>query len=320
MKRRSILNLLGLTLGLPATGALAQSGSGRPLRIIVGLTAGSAIDSAARMIAPYLSASLGQPVIIDNKPGANGVISVQELMKAAPDGNTLFLGSQSPLAVNVALMKNLPYDPRRDVTPIAGFFIANHVLVVKSSFPARTLQEFIAHAKQRPGRISIGHATSLVQAQIATLNKMADIELLAVPYKGTPPTITDVLGGTLDATLLDSGNALPHVKSGAMRALAVTSLKRNPTTPDWPAISETLPGFDFAAWTAMVGPAGLSRELVDRFNAAMNSALNQKDVLEKFHQTATVPLIMTPDQLKAHIDAETTKWITLAREAKLQTE
>ena len=320
MKRRSILNLLGLAFALPATGALAQAGSGRPLRIIHGLSAGSAIDNAARMIAPYLSASLGQTVIIESKPGANGLISVQELMKAAPDGNTLFVGSQSPLAVNVALMKNLPYDPRKDITPIAGFFVANHVLVVKSSSPVRNLQEFIAHARQRPGKVSIGHSTSLVQAQIATLNKMAGIELLAVPYKGTPHTITDVLGGTLDATLLDSGNALPHVKSGAMRALGVTSARRNPATPDWPAISETLPGFDFTAWTAMAGPAGMSRELVNRFNAAMNSALNQKDVVEKFQQTATVPLIMTPDQLKAHIDAETAKWIKLAKEANLQPE
>ncbi len=320
MKRRSILHLLGLTAGLHAAGAHAQQGSGKPVRIILGLTAGSAIDSAARIIVPHLSASLGQPVVIDNKPGANGLISVQELMKAAPDGNTLFLGSQSPLAVNVALVKNLPYDPRRDLTPISGFFIANHVLVVKSSSPVRTFAEFLAYAKQRPGKVSIGHATSLVQAQIATLNKMAGIELLPVPYKGTPPTITDVLGGTLDATLLDSGNALPQVKSGAMRALAVTSLKRNPVTPDWPAMSETLPGFDFTAWTAMAGPAGMSRETVNRIHAAMTSALNQKDVIEMYRQSATVPLHMAPDQLKAYIDSETTKWVRLQRESSLPVE
>lgn len=321
MKRRSLLNLLGLTLGLSATSAaLAQTGSGRPLRILIGLTAGSSIDNKARLIAPLLSASLGQPVIIENKPGANGVISMQELIKSAPDGNTLLLGSLSPLAVNVALMKNLPYDPRRDITPIAGFFGSNQVLVVKSSLPVRTLQEFIAYAKQRPGKLSMGHATSLVQAQIAALGKMAGIELLPVPYKGTPPIITDILGGTLDATLLDTGNAQPHVNSGALRVLGVTSLKRNPATPDWPAISETLPGFDFPSWTAMVGPPGMSRELTNRINAAMNGVMNQKQVVDNLHESASVALIMTPEQLKAYIDSETSKWVKVARENNMQPE
>ncbi len=320
MKRRSLLNLLGLTLGFPAASAIAQPAAGRPLRIILVLPAGASIDVQTRMLAPYLSASLGQPVIIENKPGANGLIGMQELIRSAPDGNTVLLGSLSPLAVNVALVKNLPYDPRRDLTAIAGFFVSHHVLLVKSSSPLQTLQDYIAYAKQNPGKMSIGHSTSVVQAQIATLQKMAGIDLLAVPYKGTPPTITDVLGGTLDSTLLDPGNAIPHVKSGAMRALAVTSVKRSPLTPDWPAISETYPGFDFSSWTAMVGPPGMPRNAVNRLNAAMNSALAQKEVVEKFHQASAVPMPMTPDQLKAYIEAETNKWVRVARESNIQAE
>ncbi len=270
MRRRAILNLLALApLG---EAARAQFASGRPMRILIGLTAGSSIDSKARAIAPYLGNALNQAILVENKPGANGVISVQELIKAPPDGNTLLLGSLSPLAVNVALMKNLPYDPRRDLTPIAGFFSSNQVLVVRSSLPVRTLLEFVAYAKQHPGKVNIGHATTLIQAQIAALGKMAAIDVLTVPYKGTPPIITDILGGTLDATLLDVGNALPHVKSGALRAIGVTSLKRNPATPDWPAISETLPGFDFPSWTALVGPPGMSRDQVTRIKRSWRTS------------------------------------------------
>lgn len=320
MNRRSFLKSLGVTLALPASGALAQGLSGRPIRIVVPLPAGSSNDYVTRVLAPYLSTSLGHPVIVDNKAGANGVIGTQDVLRSKPDGNTLLLGSLSPLAINVALVKNLPYDPRRDLTPIAGVSLTNHVLLVKSTFPARTFAEFIAYAKQRPGKISIGYSTSAVQVQIATMSKLAGIGLLAVPYKGTPATITDVLGDTLAATLVDPGNALSQVKGGRMRALAVTSLKRNPVTPDWPAVSETLPGFDFPSWNALVGPSGMSGELVNKINAAVNQALKQKDVVDKYAQAGTIPLTMSPDELKAYIDAETAKWIKLAREANIQPE
>jgi tripartite-type tricarboxylate transporter receptor subunit TctC len=320
MNRRCFLNSLGLSLALPSLGAFAQGPSGRPLRIVVPLPAGSSNDYVTRVIAPYVGASLGRPVVVDNKAGGNGIIGTMDVLKSAPDGNTLLLGSLSPLAINVALLKNLPYDPRRDLTPIAGTSQTNHVLIVKSTFPARTFPEFLAYAKQRPGGVSIGYSTGVVQIQIATMNKLAGIELLPVPYKGSPATINDVLGGTLGATLTDPGNALAQVKGGQMRALAVSSLKRNPVTPDWPAISETLPGFDFPSWNALVGPPGMPRELVNRISAAVNHALAQKDVVEKYAQTGTIPLVMSPDEVKAFIDAETAKWIRLAREANIQPE
>ena len=320
MNRRSFLNALGTALASSADGAFAQGPSGRPIRIVVPLPAGSSNDYVTRVQAPYLTASLGQPVLVENKAGGNGIIGTMDVVKAAPDGQVLLLASLSPLAINMAMVKNLPYDPRRDLTPIAGSSVTNHVLVVKSTFPARSFPEFIAHAKKNPGSVSVGYSTASVQVQIATMNKLAGIDLLPVPYKGTPATITDVVGGSLSATLLDPGNALAQVKGGHLRALAVSSLRRNPVTPDWPAISETLPGFDFSAWNALMGPAGMSREVVNRLNAAVNIALKQKDLIDKYAQTGTVPLIMTPDELKAFIDAETTKWIRLAREANIQPE
>ena len=319
MKRRSFLKSLGLTLAFPASGAFAQT-SGRPIRIVVSLPAGSAIDFQARVLAPYLTTSLGSTVIVDNKVGGKDIIAMMDVIKSAPDGNTLYMGSQSPLAINVAVVKNLPYDPRRDVTPLSGVSLVNHILVVKSNFPAKTLAEFIAYAKQHPGDVSIGYSTTTVQAEIAALNKLAGIELLPVPYKGTPATATDVLGGTLSATMLDPGSALAQIKQGQMRALGVTSLKRNPLTPDIPAISETLPGYEFPTWTAMVGPPGMSREVVTKIHAAMDSALKQKDVVDKFAQAGTLPFYITPDGLKGLIDADTVKWIKLAKESNIQAE
>lgn len=320
MNRRSFLQSLGIALALPASGALAQAPSRRVVRMVVPLPAGSSNDMVARVLTPHLSTALGQSFIVDNKPGGNGIIGTMDVVRAAPDGQTLLLGSLSPLAINVALVKSLPYDPRRSLTPISAVSVTNWVLMVKSSSPVRTLADFIAYAKQRPGKVSIGYSTTAVQVQIATLSRMAGIELLPVPYKGTPATLTDVIGGVLDATLTDPGNALAQVKGGHLRALAVSSLKRNPVTPDWPAISETLPGFDFTAWNALVGPAGMPPELVSRINAAANQALKDKDLIERYAAHGTTPLIMSPAELKAFIEAETAKWVRLAGEANIQPE
>lgn len=320
MKTRSFLKLLCLTLAMPASHVFAQGTSGRNVRVVVPLPAGSSNDLVARVLTPQMNTILGQNFVVDNKAGANGVIGTMDVVRAAPDGLTLLLASNSPLAANPAFVKNMPYDPRRDFTPIAGASLTNHVLMVKSTSPVRNFAEFIAYAKQQPGKVSVGYSTSSVQLQIATMSKMAGIELLAVPYKGSPATITDVIGGALDATLTDPGNALAQVKGGQLRALAVSSLKRNPVTPDWPAISETLPGFDFPSWNALVGPAGMPRDLVSKLSAAVIQAQKRKDVVDRLAESGTVPLIMGADELKTFMNSETDKWVKLAREANIQPE
>ena len=317
MKTRTFLKLLGLTLAISAGTAFAQ---GHAVRVVVPLPAGSSNDLVARVLTEKMNKILGQNFVVDNKAGGNGLIGTMDVVRAAPDGQVLLLASNSPLAANMAFVKNMPYDPRRNLTPIAGASLTNHVLMVKPTFPARTMAEFIAYAKQRPGRVSVGYSTTSVQLQIAMINKMAGIDLLPVPYKGSPATLTDVIGGALDATLTDPGNALAQVKGGHLRALAVSSLKRNPVTPDWPAISETLPGFDFPSWNALVGPANLPRELVNRISAAVSQAQKQKDVVDRLAANGTTPLIMGPDELKAFMDAETAKWVRLAHEANIQPE
>jgi len=268
----------------------------------------------------HLTAITNQNYIVENKAGANSVIGTQEVVRAAPDGNTLLCAALSALAVNVALVRNLPYDPLKDLTLIGGVSMTNHVLMVKAGSPIKTLGEFIAYAKKNPGKISVAHSTTTVQVQIASLEKLAGIQLLPVPYKGVPGTITDVIGGVLDATLLDHGNALAQVRGGMMRALAVTSLKRNPVSPEWPAISETLPGYDFSSWIALVGPAGMPREMVSRLSDAVERALKQKELVEHYASTGTVPLIMDPDELHSFMHSEIGKWVRLAREANIQAE
>ncbi len=307
--------LLGVAL---AGSALAQSG--RPIRMIVPLPAGTATDLAARVLGQQMSTVLGQPIVVDNKPGANGTIGVMEMVRSAPDGHTLLLGSQSPLATNVAMVKNLAYDPRKDFSPINGFGETMHVLMVKPGFPAKTMSEFVAYAKQRPGKVSVGSTTSSVQTQIATLNKLGSIDLLVVPYKGIPATITDVIGGSLDATLVDLANAMAQAKAGRLVPIAVTSIKRNPLVPDWPAVSETLPGFDFPSWVGLVGPAGMPKELVDKLNAAVAQALRHPDVAARLSTIGMTPMLMSAEQFKTVIAEETTKWIRLAREANIQPE
>lgn len=320
MKTRTFLKTLGLTLALPAGSVFAQGSSGRPIRVIVPLPAGSSNDTSTRLIAPGASQVLGQSIIIDNKAGANGVIGTMDVVRAAPDGLTLMAGSLSPLAINVAFVKNLPYDPLRDLTPIAGSTLTNHVMVVRGDSPIRSLADFIAYAKQRPGRVSIGYSTSLVQLQIAALNKLAGIELLAVPYKGAPATVTDVMGGVLDATMANPGPTIGMAKAGQLRVLGVTSIKRNPTTPDWPALSETLPGFDFPAWNAFVGPAGMPRELVTRLSSAIAQAQRQSSVVQNLANEGTLPLIMGPDALKTYMADEVAKFVRIAKEAGIQPE
>ncbi len=319
MKRRSLVQLLG-GMALPGTSAFAQSGSGKPLRLVLPLSTGTLTDTVCRMIAPKLSAILNQPVVVDNKPGGNGLIGVQEVLRAAPDGNTLLAASVSSLAINMALLKNPPYDSRRDFTPIAGAYVANHVWMVKPSFPARTFPEFIAYAKKNPGKISAGHFSTLVKIQYAAIEKMAGIELLQVPYKAIGPALTDLMGGTLDLCLTDTSGAVPYAKAGTLRILGISAPTRNPLVPDWPCVAEFVPGFDFTSWTAMVGPLGMQRDVVNRLNAAITQALKQPDISEKLIQAGTTPMIYSPEELKSFIDTEVTKWTRVVREAKLEQE
>lgn len=318
MRRSTFLAVGALVLAAPA--ALAQGYPARPIRMVVPFPAGAATDLAARVIGQQLSATLGQPVVVDNKPGAGGSIAAMEVVRSAPDGYTLMFASNSAISSNVALLKNMPYDPNKDFTPVAGTGETALVLLVKAGFPVKNLRELIAYGKSHQGRVNAGYGSSSSQISIATLDKLAGTQTLLVPYKGIPLAVNDVLGGTLDYTFADIGNAMAQVKGGNMRALGVTSTRRTPLMPDVPAIAEVLPGFDITAWFGIVGPAGMPRDVVDKLNAATTQVLKTPEMKDRLATIGLTPMPMAPEPFKGFIATEIVKWTRLAREANVQPE
>lgn len=319
----TILKALGTSfaLVLAASAACAQSYPVKSVRLVVPFPAGSATDLAARVVGQQLSSALGQPFVIDNKPGAGGSIAAMEVIRAAPDGYTLLFSSNSAIASNVALLKRIPYDPNKDFSPVTGIGETALVLMVKSTSPPKTVQELIAYVRQRPtGKVSAGYGSSTSQVSISIFNKLAGLDTLPVPYKGIPLAVNDVLGGTLDYTFVDIGNALAQAKGGNMRALGVTSAKRSALSPDWPAIAETLPGFEVMAWFAVVGPAGLPKDVVDKLDVTTEQALKQPELKTRLANIGISPMPLPPEQLKVFIASEITKWIRIVKDANIQPE
>lgn len=312
--------LLGASLAAVATLAAAQAYPIKPVRVIVPFPPGSGTDISARVVAERLTAALGQPFVVENKAGAGGSIAAMEVVRAAPDGYTLFFAGTTQLASNVALLKNMPYDPAKDLTPIAGVAGTTVALMVRPDNPAKNLREFIAYVKQRPGKVSAGYPAASAQVATAMLNKMAGLDVLLVPYKGITNVMTDLIGGTLDFAFVDMANALSQSKGGTLRALGVATEKRHPLAPDWPAMAEVLPGFDLWAWVAVAGPAGMPPAMVDRLNAAINAAANSAEARQNLGAGGFFPLNLTPAQMKSFVAAETTKWIQMAKDAGIQPE
>ncbi len=298
----------------------AQSFPQRQIRMVVPFPPGSATDLAARIMGQQISSALGQPVVIDNRPGASGSIAAMEVIRSSPDGYTLLFSSNSAISSNVALLKKIPYDPTKDFTPVVGVGENMLVLVTKSNSQFKNLPELIAYAKQNPGKLSAGYGSSSSQVCIAMLNKLGGIEIMSVPYKGIPLAINDVMGETLDFTFADIGNALAQTKGGTMKSLGVTAPKRSPLAPEWPAIAETLPGFDITAWFAIVGPAGMPKETVNKISSATIASLKKTDVKEKLAAIGLAAMPLTPDQLQSFISTEITKWTRLVKEANIQAE
>ena len=321
MKTRTFLKSFTLGLALVGTApAFAQGYPARPVRMVVPFPAGSATDLAARVMAQQLQSALGQSFVVDNKPGAGGSIAATEVIRAAADGYTLLFSSNSAIASNVALLKNIPYDPLKDFTPIAGIGENMLVLMIKADHPAKNLQEFVSYVKQRPGKVTAGYGSSSSQVSIAVLNKLGKLDVLPVPYKGIPLAVTDVMGGTVDFTFVDLGNAMAQSKGGKLRALGITAPKRSPLAADWPALAEALPGFDITAWFAIVGPAGIPKDVVDKLNNAVGQALKSPEALEKLAGIGIQPMPLAPEQLKAFMVSEVSKWIRLVKDANLQPE
>jgi tripartite-type tricarboxylate transporter receptor subunit TctC len=316
MKTRSFLKLATLALWLPFGRVIAQSAA--TIRVIVPLGPGTANDLDGRLLLAKVGSATSNDFVIDNRPGANGVIAAMAVVRAKPDGQTLLFSSNSALATNVSLVKALPYDPLKDFTPIAGGSITATAVIVKASSSFKTFAELIAAARQSPGKITFGHGSSFVQVQVANINTKGGVQLMGVPYKTTGDAVTGVLSGVVDVTITDPGNAMALAKGGQVRILAVTSLKRNTALPDVPAIAETIPGHDFVAWAALVGPAGMPRDVVERLGKAMRDAQADPEIIERLRNGGRAPLVLGPDELKSFMAAEVQKWEVLVREAKIE--
>lgn len=322
---RTLGFIFGAALAASAFGQATPTNSGppyptRPVRLIAPFPAGANADQIARVIGNQLQKALGQPFIVENKPGAQGSIAAETAARSAPDGYTLLLATNSPLAANVSLFKKLSYDPVKNFAPIARLGVTAYVIMVKSDFQAKTLGELIALAKSQPGRLSVGYAGAGGQVSIAMLKSMAKIDFMEVPYKGIPQTITDLLGGILSFVPVDLGSAAVQAKGGKLIPLAVTLDRRTPLAPGVPAIAETLPGFELVAWLGLVAPAGTPAEIVAKLYDATMSALAKAEVKADFTYTGTVVAPMNPSDFSRFIQSEIAKWAILVKLAGIQPE
>jgi tripartite-type tricarboxylate transporter receptor subunit TctC len=307
-------------LALLTLGAQAQTYPARPVRLMVPFPAGSATDQVARLVGQQLQEELKQPFIVENKPGAQGAIAAGEVARAAPDGYTLLLTTNTPQAANVSLFKKLAYDPVKDFAPIARIGTTSFMLMVKADSPLRTFKEFLADARAKPGKLSAGYGSSGSQVSIAMLESMGNLKVVSVPYKGIPQAITDVLGGTLSFTFVDLGNALAQAKGGKLRGLAVTSAKRTPLAPDVPAVAEELKGYELIAWFALVAPAGTPPDIVQRLHDVTVKGIAAPAVKEKFAAIGTDVAPMNPAELGKFIQSEIAHWAKLVKLAGIQPE
>jgi len=310
---RSIIFVLALAAGL----AQAQTYPSRPLRMIVPFPPGGPTDITGRTISSKLSERFGQPVVVDNRPGASTVIGTDLVAKAPADGYTLLLGSNS-IALQPLLQAKLPYDPARDLAPVILAARIPNVLVIHPSVPATTVAEFIALAKAKPGSInyaSVGNATG-PHLFGELFRSLTGVDIVHVPYKGTAPAVNDLLGGQVQALFDSLATALPNIRAGKLRALGVTSLQRSRAAPDIPTLAESgAPGYEATGWFGVLAPAGTPPEVIARLNAEIGAILRLPEVEERFIQFGAEGGGGSPGDFAAFIRAESVKWGRIIREA-----
>jgi len=311
--------LVAIGLALAATGASAQPYPSKPITIVVPFGAGSGTDSIARIIGQYLQNALNQSVVIENKVGASGVLAATYVARAAPDGYTLLMATNSTHSANPHLFKSLSYDPVKDFAPVARAGSYVFMLVVNPAVPARTLPDLVAYAKANPGKLTYasGNTTGIVAGE--TLKSKAGIDVLHIPYKSTPPAINDLLGGRVSMMFIDLAPGLEHVRAGTMRALAVTTRERSALLPDLPSLSEAgIPGYDVTSYAALFAPAGTPKEIVDRLNAEVQKIIANPDAKARIAVTGFDAFSGPPETLAAFVQSELVNWGKLIKDAGIE--
>jgi len=311
-----MLRFLIALLVLGAQAAFAQGYPTKPIHLIVPFPPGGPTDIVGRLVGQKLAAGLGQPVIVENRPGAGGTVGSTAAAKVPADGYTLLYGSTSTLAIAPALYRDLAYDPRSAFAPISLVSRGAIVAAVNAELPAHTLQEFIALAKQSPGKLSYASAGSGTPPHLAAelFKSIAGVDLLHVPYKGGAPAINDLIGGQVQAIFEGQVVLLPHIKSGRVRALAITGMKRDPLLPDVPTFAEAgLPRYDAYFWSGLVAPAGTPAEVIAKLNSVLVQALNVPDARDALLRQGLEPAGTTPQQFAAFIASEVERWGQVAK-------
>lgn len=317
MKLRSIL-LVASILALPTLNTAAQSYPTRPITIIVPQQAGSYSDNLVRPIAAALQEELGQPVVIENKPGANGIIGVEAAARAKPDGYTLLLSASSVFVSNAGLYKKLSYDPVKDFRSVAGLSNVSMMYVARSDFPARNVDDLLSYAKRAGKPIDVAYGSSTAQLAISLLSSASGVAFNAIPYKGSPQVTSDLLGGVVQVAVVDMASGASFVNSGRLNALATTDTGRNAFLPDVPPLAERFPGAALVSWTGLAAPTGTPDEVVRILYAAVRKSLEKPEVTRRLATVSISPALMAPEVLDNTIRDDIPRWTALMRSAGIE--
>ncbi len=315
-----LVALIGSLLSLSAAGQAADYPS-KPIKIVVTFPPGGSADAIIRILSTRLNDKLGQPLVIDNRPGAGGNIGLSVVAKAAPDGYVLGVGAAGGLTANSSLYPQMPFDVAKDFQPITMLAAIPFVLVGHPSVPADNMQQLIAYAKSQPGKVSIGHGGNGTAMHLSTalFTQMTDLKMIEVPYRGSGPAAMDTLSGQIQLSVTDLAAALPHIKAGKLKAFAVTSPKRLNNLPDVPTLSESgLTGYDSTGWFGLVAPAGTPAAIIQRLHTEFTAALNDEAIKTQMRQSGMEPVATTMEGLDAYIKSETQKWAKVIRQANIK--
>ena len=316
LPRRSFLRLAAGAAALPAVPriAVAQAYPTRPVRWIVAFAAGGPTDIVARIMGQCLSERLGQQFIIDNRPGAGGIVGTQAAINSSADGYTLLMAAHVH-AINATLYQKLPYSFLNDIAPIAGLVRMPNVLEVTPSFPAKTVSEFIAYAKANPGKVSYASAGNGTSAHLAAelFRAMTGVDFVHVPYRGSGPALTDLLSGQVQVMFDTISSSIAHIKAGTLRPLAVTSVRRSDLLPEVPTIADTVPGYELSAWFGVGTPTGTPPEIIEKLNREINVGLAEPRIKARFAELGAEPMPVTVTEFRKFVAEETEKWAKVVK-------
>ncbi|HWI13485.1 MAG TPA: tripartite tricarboxylate transporter substrate binding protein [Burkholderiales bacterium] len=329
MTQRDPMRLLLIAIALAAAAALPSAVNAqaaypaRPIRVLIPFPAGGAADTIARTVGEQMAQQFGQPVVMDNRPGAGGRLATEMLAHAEPDGYTLLLGTVGSIAVSPALYRKLPYDPQRDILPVTQAGDVLSVMVVHPGMGVATVQQFIEWAKQRQGQVRFGSSGTGQPDHVAgeLFQRLTGVHMTHVPYKGGGPALVDLIAGDLQVMFATYVVAVPHIRSGRLKAVATTAPKRQPLLGDLPAVSETVPGFGFTNWNGVFAPGRTPGAIADRLHAAVNNALQAPEVRKRQQGAGIEPVgSATRAEFAQFVREDTARWAKLVREAHIQVE